>query len=85
MRRAAVRQPSAGTRSEPGRQADAMARVARAGHPPRRADAAQAARHGRGNLSLALALGASVAAFSLVDALILRPLPVREPRADWST
>ncbi len=30
-------------------------------------------------LSLALALGASVAAFSLIDALILRPLPVREP------
>ena len=29
--------------------------------------------------SLALALGASVAAFSLIDALILRPLPVREP------
>jgi predicted permease len=30
-------------------------------------------------LSLSLALGASVAAFSLVDALILRPLPVRQP------
>ena len=30
-------------------------------------------------LSLALALGACVAAFSLVDALILRPLPVRQP------
>ena len=30
-------------------------------------------------LSLALALGGCVAAFSLVDALILRPLPVREP------
>ena len=30
-------------------------------------------------LSLALALGASVAAFSLIDALILRPLSVREP------
>jgi putative ABC transport system permease protein len=30
-------------------------------------------------LSLALALGACVAAFSLVDALILRPLPVRHP------
>src|SRR5262245_27046357 len=30
-------------------------------------------------LSLALALGGSVAAFSLVDALILRPLPVRAP------
>ena len=30
-------------------------------------------------VSLALALGACVAAFSLVDALILRPLPVRQP------
>ena len=30
-------------------------------------------------LSLGLALGACVAAFSLVDALILRPLPVRQP------
>src|SRR5204863_4092850 len=30
-------------------------------------------------LSLSLALGACVAAFSLVDALILRQLPVREP------
>ena len=30
-------------------------------------------------LSLALALGACVAAFSLVDALIIRPLPVRQP------
>jgi putative ABC transport system permease protein len=30
-------------------------------------------------LSLSLALGASVAAFSLVDALILRPLPVHHP------
>jgi len=30
-------------------------------------------------LSLSMALGACVAAFSLVDALILRPLPVREP------
>src|SRR5687768_9957973 len=30
-------------------------------------------------LSLSLALGACVAAFSLVDALILRPLPVRQP------
>jgi predicted permease len=30
-------------------------------------------------LSLALALGASVAAFSLIDALILRSLPVRQP------
>jgi putative ABC transport system permease protein len=30
-------------------------------------------------LSLALALGACVAAFSLVDALVLRPLPVRQP------
>lgn len=30
-------------------------------------------------LSLSLALGACLAAFSLVDALILRPLPVREP------
>ena len=30
-------------------------------------------------VSLSLALGACVAAFSLVDALILRPLPVREP------
>ena len=29
--------------------------------------------------SLTLALGASLAAFSLIDALILRPLPVREP------
>src|ERR1700733_3249621 len=31
-------------------------------------------------VSLALAIGASTAAFSLVDALILRPLPVRDPR-----
>jgi putative ABC transport system permease protein len=31
-------------------------------------------------LSLSLALGACVAAFSLVDALILRPLPVRDPQ-----
>ncbi len=30
-------------------------------------------------MSLAMALGACVAAFSLVDALILRPLPVRQP------
>jgi putative ABC transport system permease protein len=30
--------------------------------------------------SLTLALGACLAAFSLVDALILRPLPVREPQ-----
>ena len=30
-------------------------------------------------VSLSLALGACVAAFSLVDALILRPLPVRHP------
>ena len=30
-------------------------------------------------VSLSLALGACLAAFSLVDALILRPLPVREP------
>jgi predicted permease len=30
-------------------------------------------------LSLALALGASVAAFSLINALVLRPLPVRAP------
>jgi hypothetical protein len=30
-------------------------------------------------LSLSLALGACLAAFALVDALILRPLPVRDP------
>ena len=30
-------------------------------------------------LSLALAMGACIAAFSLIDALVLRPLPVREP------
>src|SRR5215471_8818945 len=30
-------------------------------------------------LSLALAIGACTAAFSLIDALILRPLPVRNP------
>src|SRR5918994_623291 len=30
-------------------------------------------------ISLSLALGACVAAFALVDALILRPLPVRQP------
>jgi putative ABC transport system permease protein len=30
-------------------------------------------------LSLSLAIGASTAAFSLIDALILRPLPVRDP------
>jgi predicted permease len=32
-------------------------------------------------LSLALAIGACTAAFSLVDALILRPLPVRDPKS----
>jgi putative ABC transport system permease protein len=32
-------------------------------------------------LSLALAVGASTAAFSLIDALILRELPVRDPRS----
>ena len=31
-------------------------------------------------VSLGLALGACIAAFSLVDALILRPLPVRDPQ-----
>ena len=31
-------------------------------------------------LSLSLALGACIAAFSLVDALMLRPLPVRDPQ-----
>ena len=36
-------------------------------------------------LSLALALGASVAAFSLIDALILRPLPVRRARSSSCT
>src|SRR5215470_15928315 len=30
-------------------------------------------------LSLALAIGACTAAYSLIDALILRPLPVRDP------
>src|SRR5262245_23671931 len=30
-------------------------------------------------LSLSLAIGTSTAAFSLIDALILRPLPVRDP------
>jgi len=30
-------------------------------------------------LSLALAMGACIAAFALIDALVLRPLPVREP------
>ncbi len=30
-------------------------------------------------LSLSLAIGACTAAFSLIDALILRPLPVRDP------
>jgi len=30
-------------------------------------------------LSLALAMGACIAAFSLIDALVLRPLPIREP------
>ncbi|MGH7487937.1 MAG: hypothetical protein ACREMY_20405, partial [bacterium] len=30
-------------------------------------------------LSLALAIGACTASFSLIDALILRPLPIREP------
>src|SRR5579864_1459108 len=30
--------------------------------------------------SLALAIGACTAAFSLIDALMLRPLPVRDPR-----
>ena len=29
--------------------------------------------------SLSLAIGAGTAAFSLIDALVLRPLPVREP------
>src|SRR5947209_9356491 len=32
-------------------------------------------------LSLSLAIGACTAAFSLVDALILRPLPVRDPQS----
>jgi predicted permease len=32
-------------------------------------------------LSLSLAIGACTAAFSLVDALILRPLPVRDPKS----
>ncbi|MPY87303.1 MAG: hypothetical protein GEU99_05230 [Luteitalea sp.] len=39
----------------------------------------QAGVTGAAILSLSLALGACVAAFSLVDALILRPLPVRHP------
>src|SRR5262245_14723538 len=30
-------------------------------------------------LSLSLAMGACIAAFALIDALILRPLPVRDP------
>lgn len=32
-------------------------------------------------LSLGLAIGASTAAFSLVDALFLRPLPIRDPQS----
>jgi len=30
-------------------------------------------------LSLSLAMGACIAAFALIDALILRPLPVKDP------
>ena len=32
-------------------------------------------------LSLALAIGACTAAFSLLDALVFRPLPVRDPQS----
>ena len=58
-----------------------VARFARPRRPPGRADAAasNAVVTAAAVVSLALALGACVAAFSLVDALILRPLPVRHP------
>ena len=55
---------------------DSMARDVRLGlRMLRRSGAVTAA----AVLSLSLALGACVAAFSLVDALILRPLPVHRP------
>jgi hypothetical protein len=35
-------------------------------------------------VSLALAMGASISAFRLIDALLLRPLPVSEPERLYS-
>ena len=55
---------------------DSMVRDARLGVRMLRKDAVVT---GAAVVSLSLALGACVAAFSLVDALILRPLPVRHP------
>ncbi len=55
---------------------DSMIRDARLGVRMLRKDAVVT---GAAVVSLSLALGACVAAFSLVDALILRPLPVRDP------
>jgi predicted permease len=55
---------------------DSLLRDARLGVRMLRKDAVVT---GAAVVSLSLALGACVAAFSLVDALILRPLPVREP------
>ena len=55
---------------------DSMIRDARLGVRMLRKDAVVT---GAAVVSLSLALGACVAAFSLVDALILRPLPVRHP------
>ena len=57
---------------------DSLVRDARLGVRMLRKDAVVT---GAAVVSLSLALGACVAAFSLVDALILRPLPVRQPAA----
>src|SRR5207248_10770930 len=56
---------------------ESLARDARYGLRMLRKDAAVTA---AAALSLALAIGACAAAFTLIDALILRPLPVREPQ-----
>ena len=56
---------------------DSVVRDARLGVRMLRKDAVIT---GAAVVSLSLALGACVAAFSLVDALILRPLPVRDPQ-----
>jgi len=55
---------------------DAVFRVVRLGVRMLRKDAVVT---GAAIASLALAIGASIAAFLLIDALILRPLPVRDP------
>ena len=57
-----------------------MARLGNTGRPLRSAATAESARTGdRGSLSLAIGVGANTAIFSLVDAAILRPLPVKDP------